>query len=97
MDRVSSLLPKVLAQRGLATQGKASLVVLTTKRWIETKLPAVFSDTRITTYSDGILTIETLTQVALTEVSAMREILSQFLAKECSLPNPPTVRVLRAR
>ncbi len=67
MDRVGSLLPKVLKKRGLYAHAKSALIVTQAKDWIDKELKTFASDLQPTVFKDGVLIIESSTSIAAQE------------------------------
>lgn len=97
MDRLSSILPKILRQRGFADEAVASILVKEAKTWIAQKFPAFDTDLKPTKFEQGVLFIEAAHSIALAECEAQKADLKRFLE---SLPWNATIssiRLLRAR
>lgn len=66
MDRLSSLLPKVLRKRGIQSQAQEALVIHCAKRWFDEHFPPLQGMISVSKYENGVLFIEC------TEDSALR-------------------------
>ena len=79
MDHIGSLLPKVLAKRGLKKQAQASLMVHKATQWIEKKLPDFSDDVNVLTFRDGILKISCANSIASQECHQISDRLKEHL------------------
>lgn len=82
MQRLNTLLPAVLARRGLQTHVTAAVVVLTAQRWLEEQLPALQGQCKVETLKDGALTIVCSHSVALQECQQRQTQLLAHLRQE---------------
>ena len=97
MDRVFSILPRVLRQRGLSSAAFSGLILERASAWIRERLPEHASHLRPLQVKDGILTIEGGHSIAVMECSGCSEELLKYLAD--TMPDVPVkaVRVVRGR
>lgn len=69
MDKISALIPKVLAARGLKDQAGASYAVYIAIDWLHSLSVDLAEHCIVTTIKDGVLTIECLNSVAMQEMN----------------------------
>lgn len=94
MDRLSTLLPKILRQRGLHEPFSAGLVVLRAQEWIGAHLPQHAATLRVTTFVDGVLSIDAHHSIALHECQMASPQLQSALSR---LSDGITVTEVRVR
>lgn len=94
MDKISTLLPKVLHKRGIKHEADASLIVHHAQKWL--KEHGAPEDTNVTKFQDRTLFIETASSVAAQECHGMTNDLSEEL--QATFPNVTldTIRILRS-
>ena len=85
MDRLSSLLPKVLRKRGLQGQAQEALVMHCARRWLTEHLPSCQDAVSVTKCANGILFVKCATMSALQECQAVLADLKGFLIKETAV------------
>lgn len=69
MDKISALIPRVLASRGLKDQAGASYAVYLAIDWLHSFSVDLAQFCIVTTVIDGVLTIECMNSVAMQELS----------------------------
>jgi hypothetical protein len=82
MDRLRSVLPKVLKKRGLYHQASASHITHAGQRWLEESLGNLGSFVSIKSYSQGTLTIACAHSVAAQECQALLPAFREYLSRE---------------
>ncbi|OGJ56237.1 hypothetical protein A2635_03335 [Candidatus Peribacteria bacterium RIFCSPHIGHO2_01_FULL_51_9] len=85
MDRLSSLLPKVLRRRGLHGHAQSALVMHCARRWLDEKLPLTKEMISVTKCEDGVLFVACTEAIALQECQAVFADLKGFLMTETSV------------
>lgn len=76
MDRVSSLIGKVLRKRGLHEHAVSAHVVHAATTWLEARSPTLATSTLVKNLKNGVLTLECSHAIALQEAQAgSRELL----------------------
>ena len=83
MDKVSSLLPRVLHKRGLHKHANASLVVLRAQEWLQKNLRKYEKDLHVRKLQEGTLVIEAANSIAAQECQQCKEALLEDLRKDC--------------
>lgn len=96
MDSVRSVLPHVLAKRGLKTQAEAAFVVYRATAWIAEVLPTLASAISVSRLKDGTLTIRCEHSIALQECQGLASRLREHLKRECPDQTIGDIRVIRA-
>ena len=79
MDRLSHLVPRVLAKRGLQDQAGASYAVYMATNWIAEKLPPCKDLSNVRSLSDTVLEIHADHPIILQELRQQSESLKQHL------------------
>jgi len=79
MDKISALIPKVLAKRGLKDQAGASYAVYLTIDWLHALSVDIAEHCIVTTIKDGVLTIECLNSVVMQELNQKSDELKSHL------------------
>lgn len=79
MDKISSLIPKVLNKRGLKDEAQASYVVFLATEWIAEQLPALAEQVQVESMRDGVLSIETSHSAVSQEIAVQKEALLAHL------------------
>lgn len=79
MDKISKLIPKVLAARGLKSQADASYAVYLAVDWLHTQSVGLAEQCIVTTLKDQTLTVECLHSIALQEMQQKSEDLKAYL------------------
>jgi len=98
MDRVSSVIKKVLEKHGLRQHAEAALVVHHAEQWLQDALPNLKDG--ITAQSlgeDGTLLIECAHSVAAQECQIELPHLILFLREDCGHSSVRTARIVRSR
>jgi hypothetical protein len=96
MDQLSSLLPKVLARRGLNVSAHAAHVVHRSQMWLEERLPALSSCLRVQKFQDGTLFVTCTHSIAAQECHPLFPDLQLFLKRECNFSDIKAVRLTRS-
>ncbi|MDB4977933.1 MAG: hypothetical protein JWM56_119 [Candidatus Peribacteria bacterium] len=97
MDRISSLLPKVLQKRGLQAQATASHIVHIAQEWLRQALPQFSADLHVERYSDATLYISAAHSIAAQECQQVLPLLKIYLQKEGGVKNLEGIQLTRAR
>ncbi len=79
MDRLSSVLPKILQRRGLKQLADASTLILRANEWIAAHMGMQAAVIGARTFADGTLFIEAENGIALSEMSRKADALLTFL------------------
>ena len=95
MDKVSSILPKVLKKRGLHKHASASLVVNLAQEWLEKELPKIRDDISVSTIKDSVLTISTKNSVAAQECRHVCDSLLTYLKGQNTGALIEDIRIVR--
>jgi len=95
MDRLFSVLPKVLRKRGLTEQAEGALVVHRAQRWMSERLPVLESYIRVQKVKDGVLYVNCQHSVAMQECQAVIGDLRVYLQTECPFSRIQEIRVIR--
>lgn len=85
MDRLSSLLPKVLRKRGIQSQVQEALVIHCAKRWFHERFPSLQGMISVSKYENGVLFIECTEDPALQACRGSFADVSGFLLKETGI------------
>lgn len=96
MDRVGTVLPKILKKRGLHKHAQAALLVQTAQQWLERMLPRLKRELRAQSYKDCILVIECQTSISAQECNAKKEELRQHLTATFAGCAITDIRLMRA-
>ncbi len=97
MDRLSSILPKVLRKRGLHGEMTASLIVMLCQRWIEVSMPTMAPALRVLRFADGWVTVEADNSIALSECSQRRQEMIDWLLTQLPDAKLEGARVVRSK
>ena len=96
MDRVSSILPKVLGKRGLKDQAQAALVVHRATAWLKQHLPPSLAPAiSVHTFTDDILTIQCSHSIALQECRSLLPALKEYLRSREGSPPVQHIHIAR--
>lgn len=95
MDRLFSVLPKVLRKRGLHEHAEGALVVLRAQRWLEGRFPSLLGSIRVQKYQEHVLHIQCSHSIALQECQGSIPDLKDFLCKDCAFTALSDVQVSR--
>lgn len=95
MDALSSILPKVLAKRGLNVHAHASHVVHRSQLWMEERLPALRTAFKVHKFQDGTLYVTCSHSIAAQECHPLFPDLQLFLQQECRFNGVKAVRLSR--
>ncbi len=95
MDRISTLLPKVLEKRGLQKHAEASFIVQQAQAWLADRLPAFVHDLRASSFKDGSLLVSCAHSIAAQECNQVAEELAAYLRSECGAKKLEGVRCVR--
>ncbi|OGJ63516.1 hypothetical protein A3C37_00165 [Candidatus Peribacteria bacterium RIFCSPHIGHO2_02_FULL_53_20] len=79
MDHISSLIPKVLRNRGLYDEAHASMMVYRAKKWLLETHPEIAASLDPHALKDGILTVHALHSIAQQEGTLLAPDLLLFL------------------
>ena len=79
MDRLSDLMPRVLARKGLKDQATAALIIHKATLWISEHLSDVSSGISVSRLKDGLLYIESEQGTAAQELTQKKEYLRAYL------------------
>lgn len=96
MQQIGTLITKVLAKRGLATEAKASHIVHASQQWLHGKLPALRTFVAVDKFQDGTLYITCSHSIAVQECYPLFADLQRFLEKECLFKGVTAVRLSRS-
>lgn len=96
MDRVFSVLPKVLNKRGLQQHAEGALVVHRVEQWITHRLPELSRCVHVKKFQEGTVFLECTHSVALQECRAAMSDLKAYLIAECSFARILDIRIARA-
>lgn len=95
MDRLFSVLPKVLRKRGLQEHAEGALVVLRAHRWLEEHFPHLKGSVSVQKYKENTVHILCTHSIAVQECQSSMSDLKAFLHKECAFAGVIDVRVGR--
>lgn len=95
MDRLFSVLPKVLRKRGLQEHAEGALIVLRAHRWMEEHFPHLTGAFRVQKFQENTLHILCTHSIALQECQASIDDLKAFLQKDCAFTAVSDVRIGR--
>jgi len=95
MDSVRSVLPKILAKRGLKDHAQAALIVHKAQLFLERVLPTLASEIRVQKMSQGTLIIAVTHSIAAQECQHLMPRLKEHLAKE--YPELPVLEIRTIR
>lgn len=95
MDRVFSVLPKVLNKRGLQQHAEGALVVHRVERWVSKRLPDLGACVHVKKVQDGVVFLTCTHSVALQECRALIPDLKAYIASECAFAKISDVRIAR--
>lgn len=95
MDALSSLLPKVLAKRGLNVHAHAAHVVHRSQLWLDERLPALRTALKVQKFQDGTLYVTCTHSIAAQECHPLFPDLQLFLQQECRFNDIKAVRLTR--
>src|SRR5690348_11175791 len=84
MDRLFSLIPKVLHRRGLQEHAESALVVHRVEQWLQTRVPELTSSIRVQKVQNGALFLSCSNSVVLQECKALQADLMAYLSIECA-------------
>lgn len=96
MERVRTILPKVLLKRGLARHAISSSLILQSREWLHSALPHMAQFIEPATFSDGILTIRCEHSIAVHECHGASAALLTFLEREFPEVRIVSIRVIRS-
>lgn len=96
MDSVRSVLPKILAKRGLKDHAQAALITHKAQKFLEGVLPTLADAIHVDKLERGTLIISVGHSIAAQECQQLFPRLREYLQKEC--PEVPVleVRVMRS-
>lgn len=95
LEKLSFLLPRSLARKGLQEHAKASLFVFHAQKWIEEHLPELHESLHVRVVKDGVLEIACDHSIALQEMQMQKEVLLSALA-EVSQASPTSISCTRS-
>ena len=96
MQQLSSLLPKVLAKRGLAEHAHAAHVVHASEQWLLERLPDFRGVLKVQKFQDGTIFVSCTHSIAAQECHPLFSDLQVFLHKECRFNDIKGVRLTRS-
>jgi len=96
MDRLSTVLPRVLGRRGFAVQAQAALVTFKARTWLQEYCPHLTAMVEVRMLKEGELVISCAHSIALQEVQSVSEDVLQFVRRECPLVPIAGLRVIRS-
>ncbi len=97
MDRLQSILPKVLRKRGLHVQADASRVTFCANEWVKTALPRFADVVRVDRFSHAVLQISCSHSIAAQECLPLLPALKEYLQRECKQLAIEDIRLVRKR
>ncbi len=95
MQRVASILPSVLRQRGLDQAFVTGFVVLKAQEWINEAMKTHAPSLQVHSYADGVLLIDAKHSIALQEMVMRTDDIQDWLNKEIPSLKVATVKVVR--
>ncbi|HVW67109.1 MAG TPA: DciA family protein [Candidatus Peribacteraceae bacterium] len=95
MDRVFSVLPKVLHKRGLQQHAEGALVVHRLEKWIAHRLVDLSACVHVKKVQDGVVFLTCSHSVALQECRALIPDLKAYIASECGFAHISDIRIAR--
>jgi hypothetical protein len=95
MDQLFSVLPKVLARRGLDVHAHAAHVVHQSQQWLEGRLPALRDCLRVQKFQDGTVFVTCTHSIAAQECYPLFADLQLFLKQECRFNDIQGIRLTR--
>jgi hypothetical protein len=95
MDKLSSVLPKMLRKRGIEGHAMSSLAVHRAMQWMNERLPALQNFIEVKSVQDGVLYIECAHSVAMQECQCATADLLGFLRLECPFSAIKDIRIVR--
>ena len=95
MERVGSLLSKVLAKRGLKDQAIASLIVHQAQEWLVDALPPFHDMIHVQKCENGVLFVKCEHSIAAQECHQVVDGLLEYLKGECGFTVVESVRIMR--
>lgn len=97
MDRLGSLLPKVLNKRGLGEQANAARICWLANEWLQDKMPTVAELLQAVKFANNELCIESQHAVASQEGQLVSADLLAFLREKCPEIQIDTIRIIREK
>ncbi len=95
MQKLATILPSVLRQRGLDQAFSAGLIILKAQEWIESVLPVHARSIKAKSINDGLLIITAIDSIALQEMIVRTDDLLTWLNAEVHSARVVTVKVIR--
>lgn len=83
MDRVSSLLSRVLHKRGIEAHAQSALIVHRAQQWLHERSPALRTGAKATRVKDGALIVTCMHSIALQECNDSATDLIAYLKENC--------------
>lgn len=96
MDRMFTVLPKVLHKRGLHEHAESALVVFRAERWLHTRFPTFEGLIRVQKLANNTLHIVCTHSIALQECQASIPDLHKYLHADCSFKGVTDIRITRS-
>ncbi len=96
MDRLSSVLPRVLHRRGFSEQAQAAMITFKARAWLQESHPHLADLVQVRIFKEGELVVACSHSIALQEVQGQSEALLCYLRQECPQVRIAGLRVLRA-
>ncbi len=97
MDKIGSILPRVMRKRGLHLQADASQVTFRAQEWLTKAAPAVIEYLTVRTLSHAVLTIDCAHSTVAQECQPLLPGLLQYLQKEFPTVKIEEIRLVRGR
>ena len=97
MDRLSTILPSVLRQRGMESEALSAHALTIARRWLDREFPTLSTQLRPATIQRGELVIVTDSSPALAHVSPHLSALLALLRSEITHLPLRAVRIERSR
>lgn len=95
MDRLFTVVPKVLRKRGLQEHAEGALVVHRAQQWISEHLPLIAEVILVQSFKENTLFIDCEHSVALQECQAISADLHAYLRSNCPFTGPFQIRIGR--
>ncbi len=97
MDRLNTVLSKVLQRRGLHGQATASMIVHQAQEWLVNALPQFARDLRVLHIKDGTLAIASANSIAAQECQQVVPLLKEYLIRDCKHAQLESIQIMRER
>ncbi len=96
MDRLDTLLPKILQRRGLHQQATASLMVHQAQEWLRNALPQFARDLVVLHVKDSVLQISAANSIAAQECHQVLSLLKEYLQRDCKHVTLEGIQITRS-